>query len=87
MREIGIRELQEQASAILRRLREDKETITITYRGRPVALLVPIEYTEKDEALWEATWAEMGELAQEIDRNWPAGVSAAEAVSEQRREL
>jgi prevent-host-death family protein len=46
MREIGIRELKEQASAILRRLREDKETITITYRGRPVALLVPIEYTE-----------------------------------------
>jgi prevent-host-death family protein len=87
MREVGIRELKEQASAILRRLREDKETITITYRGRPVALLVPIEYTEKDEALWEATWAEMGELAQEIDRNWPAGVSAAEAVSEQRREL
>jgi prevent-host-death family protein len=87
MREVGIRELKEQASAILRRLREDKETITITYRGQPVALLVPIEYTEKDEALWEATWAETGELAQEIDRNWPAGVSAAEAVSEQRREL
>ncbi len=87
MREVGIRELKEQASAILRRLREDKETITITHRGRPVALLVPIEYTEKDEALWEVTWAEMDELAQEIDCYWPAGVSAAEAVSEQRREL
>jgi prevent-host-death family protein len=87
MREIGVREFKEQASAILRRLREDKEAITITYRGRPVALLMSIEYTEKDEALWGATWAEMDELAKEVDRYWPEGISAAEAVSEQRREL
>jgi len=87
MKEVGIRELKEQASAILRKLREDKETITITYRCRPVALPVPIEHTEKDESLWEATWAEMDELAQEIGRYWPEGGSAAEAISEQRREL
>jgi prevent-host-death family protein len=80
MEEIGIRDLKRQISAILRRVKEEKATITITSHGHPVAKLVPVE---DDDALW----AELDELALEIDRYWPAGVSAAEAVSEQRREL
>ena len=41
MASIGIRELRQQASKYLRRV-ERGETIEVTDRGRPVALLVPI---------------------------------------------
>lgn len=41
MASIGIRELRQQASKYLRRV-EGGETIEVTDRGRPVALLVPI---------------------------------------------
>jgi prevent-host-death family protein len=41
MRRAGIRELRQQASALIR-LVEAGETVEITDRGRPVALLTPI---------------------------------------------
>jgi hypothetical protein len=34
-----------------------------------------------------SVWAEMDELADEVAGRWPAGLSAAEAVNEDRREL
>ena len=36
---------------------------------------------------FEVVWAEMDQLAAEIGREWPKGISAAQAVSEDRREL
>jgi prevent-host-death family protein len=44
MRPIGIRELRQQASRHLRDV-ERGETIAVTDRGRPVALLVPVPQT------------------------------------------
>jgi prevent-host-death family protein len=41
MTSVGIRELRQRASELLRRV-EDGETIEITDRGRPVALLAPL---------------------------------------------
>ena len=35
----------------------------------------------------QVVWSEMDDLAQEIGALWPKGVSAVEAVEEQRREL
>ena len=68
-------------------MREERETITVTYRGKAVATLTPVvddsEISEKREAVLE----EMDRLAAEISKTWPAGVSAVEAVREQRREL
>lgn len=84
MKEVGVRQLKEQAGDIIRRVRENKETIIITHRGNPVAKLVPIEGMTAEAA---AVWAEMDRLAEEITRRWPPGVSAVEAVSEQRREI
>ena len=87
MAEVGIRELKRQASEILRRVRENKEVVTITYRGKPVARLVPVESMEDKRAEAMAVLAEMDELAREIGRHLPPGASGVEAVSEQRREL
>lgn len=41
MMRVGIRELRQQASQLLRRV-EGGETIEVTDRGRPVALLAPV---------------------------------------------
>ncbi|MEA2220825.1 MAG: hypothetical protein QOJ35_3451 [Solirubrobacteraceae bacterium] len=50
MRSIGIRELRQQASKHLRDV-ERGETIEVTDRGRPVALLVPVPRTGAAEGL------------------------------------
>jgi len=87
MEEIGVRELKENASEVLRRVRETGESYTITYRGRAVAHLVPADSERDERAEWEKIWAEMDETAAEISKKWPKGVSAVEAVRDQRRDL
>jgi prevent-host-death family protein len=85
--EIGVRELKQRANEILRRVREKKETFTVTYRGRAVARLVPVEDVESTRAEALAVLAEADELARKIGARWPKDVSAVDAVREQRREL
>ena len=43
MPEIGIRQLKNEASEILRAVREEKVEYIITLRGQPVAVLRPLE--------------------------------------------
>ena len=87
MREIGIRQLKERASEVIRQVREGNEAITVTYRGRPVARIVPVSEIDRSRAATSAVWAEMDELAEEVAGRWPSGLSAAEAVEQERREL
>ena len=84
---VGVRELKERASAILRRVSEERETILITRRGHVVARLVPVEDEARRRSDTLAVLAEMDELAREIGAHWPRGVSAAQAVKQQRRDL
>jgi prevent-host-death family protein len=87
MVEVGVRELKQNTSSILRQVREGRQTITITHRGRAIARLVPVEDAESQQEEFWKVWAEMDELAKEISAHWPTGVSAVEAVEEGRREL
>ena len=87
MEEVGVRELKQRASEILRGVRETKEAVTITYRGKAVARLVPVEDAQAKQAEATAVWADMDGLAGEISSQWPTAESAVEAVREQRREL
>jgi prevent-host-death family protein len=87
MAEVGVRELKQHASEILRRVREKRESITITYRGRAVARLVPIVSADDMRAEAQTVLADMDDLAKEIGALWPAGITASQAVDEQRREL
>ncbi len=87
MGEIGIRELKQRANEILRQVREEQETFTVTYRGKVVAKLVPVVDASTEQERTTAIWTQMDELSREIGTLWPAGMPAAEAVAEQRREL
>ncbi len=83
---IGIRDLKEHASAILRRVRQEGLSYEVTYRGRAIAHVVPVGQSPRmdvDPPFWE----EWRELAREISAGWPEGVSALDAVRDDRREL
>jgi prevent-host-death family protein len=87
MATIGVRELKEQTSRILRRVRERGEEIDVTYHGRVVARLVPASPKRPGPRTTAAAWATLDQVAREISARWPKGRSAAKAVKEARREL
>ncbi len=81
---VGIRELKQQASELVRMVRETGKEVRITYHGKVVALLVPVEPAAHTEQETRA-WMEIDHLAAEIGARWPEEVSAARAVAEGRR--
>lgn len=88
MLSVGVRQLKEQTSQILRRVREDGETVEITYHGETIARLVPVTRQEQlDQEEIDAVWTDLDRLAAEIGEHWSGEVSAAEAVREGRRDL
>jgi prevent-host-death family protein len=82
-----VRELKQHASEILRCVKENNESITITNRDHSVAKLVPLRDAESTRAEAQSVLADMDDLAREIGALWPAGITASQAVDEQRREL
>lgn len=92
MTAVGVRELKQRASELLRRVQETGDTIEITRRGKVIARIVPAPLaengllTEERERL-EQLWARMDELSADLALRWPQDVSAVDAVREQRREL
>jgi len=84
MLSVGIRELKREASELIRKVRETGNPVQITYHGKIVARLIPVSPESNLDAEKEA-WEELDTLAIEIGQNWPAGLSASEAVAEGRR--
>lgn len=89
MKEIGVRELKARASEIVQNVRKKRSRYIITYRGRPVGLLSPLEAapptrTETLQAVDEV-WAELERLGAEIGRKWRSPKSSTELLSEMRR--
>ena len=83
---VGVRELKENPSKFLRKVRDEKIELEVTIHGEVVAKIVPIEKPASQEELEEA-WDRHKRLAEEISAHWPKGVSAVEAIREERREL
>ena len=72
---IGVRELKNKLSATLARVRRG-ETVTVTDRNRPVALIVPARTTGEEELV--KTLVESGRLAWSGGR--PTGLEEAPRV-------
>ena len=84
---IGVRELKNQASRILRQVREIGAEYIVTVDGTPVAVLRP--YTEADseqarQARIQKFLAEMEVLAREIGEEWQSNQSGVEILQEMR---
>lgn len=85
---IGLRELKNNASRILRSVREEMSEYVVTLRGEPVALLRP--WTEEDarrlsQAELEQSLDEMKALARDVAAAWTSDKSGVELIDEQRR--
>jgi len=87
MRSVGVRELKEHTSQILRRVHEEGEEMVVTRYGRVIARLIPVRQSGRATADLDALWSDLDRLAADIGVAWPDGLSAVEAVSEGRREL
>ena len=81
MPEIGVRELKNRVSEIIRAVREARVEYVITYRGRPAARIVPIT----DEENGKRAWQELERLSGEVSARWQSDKSALELLAETRR--
>lgn len=92
--QVGVRELKNEASEIIRAVREEQAEYVVTYRGQPVAVILPVAESARRaqaEQLVAASrpdddfWAEWDALGAEIDAQWTSEKTGVELVSEQRR--
>ena len=85
---VGVRELKNQTSRIIRAVREDLREYVVTLRGEPVAVLRPLTEEEAKrlrQVEVDTALAEIKVLAQEVASAWISEKSGVELVSEQRR--
>jgi prevent-host-death family protein len=89
---IGVRELREQTSEVIRRVREEQAEYVVTYQGRPVALIMPIDTERAEAEIVKASknavlgsWERYEWLAEEIRRAWPSDLSTQDLIDAVRR--
>ncbi len=89
---IGVRELREQTSEVIRRVREERVEYVVTYQGRPVAVILPVDTERVEAAVVRASkdavlgsWERYERLADEIRSAWPSGLSTQDLIDAVRR--
>lgn len=89
---IGVRELRQRTSEILRQVREEHAEYIITYQGRPTAILLPLDF-DRIEAEWVSMgkraalggWEAYERLAEELRRAWPVEQRTQDLIDAVRR--
>jgi prevent-host-death family protein len=82
--EIGIRELKSRASEVVRAVKEERARYVITQRGKPAALIIPVDALppkKSDDEVWER----LMEIREELGKAWQSEKSSVEILSEMRR--
>ena len=82
--EIGIRELKSRASEVVRAVKEERARYVITQRGKPAAMIVPVDAAPPEKSADEV-WERLLELGEELGKVWQSEKSAVEILSEMRR--
>ena len=85
---VGVRQFKNEATRIVREVREERAEYVITVGGEPAARLVPIESTEgaeEREARIHEYLSEVDRLAREVGQAWKSPLTPVEQVTEQRR--
>jgi prevent-host-death family protein len=89
---IGVRELREHTAEVLRQVREQKAEYVITYQGRPVAFLLPVNAEMVEAAMVQAGrqsvvggWETYARVVEQVRRDWPAGQRTQDLLDEIRR--
>jgi prevent-host-death family protein len=82
--EIGIRELKSRASEVVRSVKEDRARYIITQRGKPAAMIIPLDAAPPQKSADEV-WERLLKIGEELGKGWQSEKSAVEILSEMRR--
>ena len=82
--EIGIRELKSRASEVVRAVKEERARYVITQRGKPAAIMVPLDAAPPEKSADEV-WERLIKIGEEIGKGWQNEKSAVDILSEMRR--
>jgi len=85
MSDIGVRELKIHASEIVRMVKEKRARYVVTHRGRPVAVIIPVEEAQPDPKNGISAWDELVLLGQQISQEWQSKQTSTEILSNMRR--
>ncbi len=86
MASVGVRELKEHTSEIVRRVRDAGETIDITYRGEVVATLAPKQVRDQQES--DRFWERLDKLRQDLAAHTgPEPIDVVELLNVERMEI
>jgi antitoxin (DNA-binding transcriptional repressor) of toxin-antitoxin stability system len=77
---------------VLRQVREEGIEYVITYQGRPIAMLLPVDAERIEAAMVQAGkqsaaggWVTYAQLAEQVRQAWPAEQSTQDVLDEIRR--
>lgn len=85
MADIGARELKARAPEVLREVRDSRAHYVISYRGRPIAALVPLETPAAEADVGIDARAELEGLGDEIAKAWASPMTSTELLTQARR--
>jgi prevent-host-death family protein len=88
---IGVRDLRQRTAEVLRRVREEKAEYVVTYQGRPIALLLPVDAEVVEAAVLDASkkavvggWEAYARVTEKVRQAWPAERDTQEVLDEIR---
>jgi len=89
---IGVRELRERTSEVIRQVRKERAEYVVTYQGRPVAIILPLDVERAEAEMVQAgkkaildNWQRYEQIANEIRNAWPADLSTQDLIDAIRR--
>lgn len=89
MPEAGVRKLKTHASEIVRNVRERRARYVVTYRGKPVAALAPLEAVPPTAPAPGASvrggWEELDRLGKQMAKKWRSPRTSVELLESMRR--
>lgn len=85
--EVGVKELKNKTTQIIRDVKQKGNQYIVTVDGDPVAVIISIQALSDIEHQKKrlAVLGDIKLLAKEVSKDWNDDISAAQAVSEQRR--
>lgn len=83
MRSVGVREFREHMSQLLKEVAHSGKEISITSYGKEIARLLPPRKRRTPEEVAEL-WSRIDRIAAEIGKHPSKGMSAVDAVREER---
>jgi prevent-host-death family protein len=92
---IGARDLRQKTSEVLRRIREEQAEYIITYQGKPVAILLPLDVDAVEQAIPDVGdvgkegaacgWDAYAQVATTVRERWPQSLITETVLDKVRR--